>query len=263
MGTRAVLLAGDFGTSMFERQLSGGARNAFASFQRALCNFGGCIYNPDAVHSAMYHGNTDPSVKDVKKWLDEYIRLGVAERFKAPDGELYLFVPRYLNDNYHRSRCVPSIPRPRSLSNKITVIEWNEGQSPNVKALFKKKRRVLETTQNLLGEGKGEGEDELQDSAVHEDILSVFNHYKDKIQSGCRPTDKALRKIRTRLNEFSVDQLKKAVDNRAGDAWFMQHNASRGPAWFFESEDRIDGYVTGKPRKSADDMKSDIAEEEE
>ena len=76
---------------------------------------------------------------------------------------------------------------------------------------------------------------------------ALFEHYKARIQPNARlcPTDK----IRARLKTFSVDELTQAIDRFAADAWWMEHNACRGAAWFFHSDSRIEQLINLIPRK--------------
>lgn len=81
------------------------------------------------------------------------------------------------------------------------------------------------------------------------DIDAVFDYYKQKVQPAARnkPTDK----IRLRLKTFTADELRTGIDHFAADAWWMETNASRGAAWFFHSDERIEGFLNMKPRKES------------
>jgi len=56
-------------------------------------------------------------------------------------------------------------------------------------------------------------------------------------------TDQAKSKIKTRLREFSEDELLQAIDNFSGANWWMENNSKRGVQWFFHSEDRIEQFL--------------------
>lgn len=73
--------------------------------------------------------------------------------------------------------------------------------------------------------------------------------YKQKINEGSLLTKAAKKKIRTRLKIFTENDLIKAINQFSKDSWWMSHNARRGIAWFFNSDDRIDQFMNIKPRK--------------
>jgi len=75
---------------------------------------------------------------------------------------------------------------------------------------------------------------------------NIFSSYKQKINSGSILTDKAKKKIVSRLKIFTEDQLLKAIDNFSKAKWWMENNSSRGIAWFFHSDDRIDQFINLK-----------------
>ena len=80
-------------------------------------------------------------------------------------------------------------------------------------------------------------------------ITLIYASYKSKINKGSLLTGKAKEKIKVRLKTFQVDELLKAIDNFSKDSWWMEHNASRGVAWFFHTDERIDGLINLKPRE--------------
>ena len=77
----------------------------------------------------------------------------------------------------------------------------------------------------------------------------IYTHYKNKINSNAKLLTKAQDKIKARLKVFTYKELRKAINNFSENKWQMEHNDSRGLAWFFHSDDRIENYVN---------MKSDI-----
>lgn len=76
-----------------------------------------------------------------------------------------------------------------------------------------------------------------------EAIECIYTSYKSKINNLSRLTEGSRRKINSRLKEYSKEQLLQAIDNFSGDRWWMKHNAGRGVAWFFKSEDKIDQFL--------------------
>jgi len=75
---------------------------------------------------------------------------------------------------------------------------------------------------------------------------SIYKLYLEKINSKARLTPGSIKKIQTRLKEYSPEDLKKAIVNFSRDTWWMKNNAHRGVAWFFHTEDRIDQFLNLK-----------------
>jgi len=74
-------------------------------------------------------------------------------------------------------------------------------------------------------------------------IESIYTHYTEKVHKSSRLTDRAKIKIQKRLNNYTEGDLISAMDNFGNDKWWMENNAHRGVAWFFESDDRIDQFL--------------------
>ncbi len=82
-----------------------------------------------------------------------------------------------------------------------------------------------------------------------EDVIQrILEEYTKKILPGSRLTSKSKDKIKTRLKEFSVEDILKGIDNFSKDDWWMTNNAHRGIAWFFYSEDRTEQFKNLVPR---------------
>ena len=89
---------------------------------------------------------------------------------------------------------------------------------------------------------------EVVENPTKKIIGRVFEHYQNKILKNSKLTPGAESKISTRLVIWSEEELIKAITNFSRDPWWMENNASRGVAWFFHSDDRIDSFVNMKPR---------------
>ena len=87
------------------------------------------------------------------------------------------------------------------------------------------------------------------------DVTAAFEAYRTAIQPRARLLPAARDKIKRRLNTYSLDELLQAVSNFAADAWYMQHNAHRGAAWFYHSDDRIEQFTNLVPRAGTDTRK--------
>jgi len=94
---------------------------------------------------------------------------------------------------------------------------------------------------HLESEDPGDTADRLERSL---EVENIVNYYREKINGSSRPTASSRRKISTRLKVFTADELKGAIDGFAGDRWQMVNNARRGIAWFFHSDDRVDGFAS-------------------
>lgn len=81
---------------------------------------------------------------------------------------------------------------------------------------------------------------------VKEEIQSLYNSYKELVNKEARLTDKAVVKIKTRLKTFSLEDLISSLKKFSSNDWQMEHNAGRGIAWFFDSDDRIDSFLATK-----------------
>ena len=81
------------------------------------------------------------------------------------------------------------------------------------------------------------------------EIERIYSSYKSLINPNSRLTPASREKIRVRLKTYSVDELIKAMTNFSQDDWWMEHNASRGVAWFFHNDERIDQLLNLKPKK--------------
>lgn len=80
-------------------------------------------------------------------------------------------------------------------------------------------------------------------------VDEVYEHFKSRVQPRSRlcPT----RKIATRLKRFTPAELIAGIDHFADDPWWMEHCASRGAEWFFESDARSEQFLLMVPRPAA------------
>lgn len=79
----------------------------------------------------------------------------------------------------------------------------------------------------------------------------MFDYYREKIQPKARVN--APEKIRTRLQTFTADELKQAIDKFAADPWWMKHNASQGIEWFMRSDRQVERFLNLVPRQERDE----------
>lgn len=77
----------------------------------------------------------------------------------------------------------------------------------------------------------------------------IVKAYQSGINGRARLTDGARKKIQSRLKSYQEPDLVKAIVNFSKDRWQMKHNAHRGIAWFFHTDDRVEQYINLKERK--------------
>ena len=90
---------------------------------------------------------------------------------------------------------------------------------------------------------------EKNNNKYKEVFSSLLLSYKEKIQKNVRLTDGARNKIKTRLKNYTLEELLLAIDKFSKDKWWMDRNGNRGMAWFFESDDRIEQFINFKEKK--------------
>lgn len=77
---------------------------------------------------------------------------------------------------------------------------------------------------------------------LSKNIEKIYQHYKEKIYQ-VRLTKKGKEKIISRLKEYSVDDLLKAIDYFSTDDWYPKNCGWRGMSWFFDREDRVETFL--------------------
>jgi hypothetical protein len=117
---------------------------------------------------------------------------------------------------------------------------------------LKASKKQAETTNNDNNDNNDNNNIYIPDKKkTHSEIESIYTSYKNLINQNSRLTKAARDKIRVRLKTYSIDDLLKAMANFSQDEWWMEHNAFRGVAWFFNSDDRIDQFLNIKPKKKS------------
>jgi hypothetical protein len=79
-------------------------------------------------------------------------------------------------------------------------------------------------------------------------VDAVYEHFKARVQPKSRLCPR--KKIAARLKRFTVDELREGIDHFAEDPWWMEHNAARGAAWFFDSDQHSEQFLLLQPRAS-------------
>lgn len=109
-------------------------------------------------------------------------------------------------------------------------------------------QKIDEIHQHVVPKKK-EPKNATVDPTVDEKIEDIYLLYKNRINKRSRLIDKAKKKVKARLKEYSVDDLKSAINKFSQDDWWMKNNAHRGVAWFFHSEERIEQFLNLTPQK--------------
>lgn len=138
----------------------------------------------------------------------------------------------------NNTRTTTERPPNGHMNNSRTTTE-GLGNDPSLRARVAKeerreKKEVLETTDVVLS---ASADVPPKDSRVDE----VYEYFKARIQPRSRSCPR--KKITTRLRRFTVAELKQGIDHFAEDSWWMQHNASQGAEWFFESDARAEQFL--------------------
>ena len=129
---------------------------------------------------------------------------------------------------------------PKSLVNKV-----QNSLSSSIDSLSHSNSKFNSNSNFNFNSAKAEG---IPDT-TKESVETIFSWYKEKVAKNSRLTDSAKDKIKSRLKVWSEDDLVKAIVNFSKDSWWMENNSSRGIAWFFHTDDRIDGFVNMKPKE--------------
>jgi len=123
----------------------------------------------------------------------------------------------------------------------ITIKNWETYQT-NEKQNENQMRTKWEADENPVSTPK-----EDKNLRIKE-LNNIYMSFKEKINNKSKLTNSAKNKIKVRLKTYSEDELLTAIANFSKDTWWMEHNAQRGVAWFFHTDDRIDQFLNIKPR---------------
>ena len=92
-------------------------------------------------------------------------------------------------------------------------------------------------------------------------LAEIAAYYNLKINPKSRLLDKAKDKIKLRLSKFSIEEIKKAIDNFSCDEWKMKNVSDKGIAWFFHSDERIEQYINLKSKIKSLNTNASISSE--
>ncbi len=84
------------------------------------------------------------------------------------------------------------------------------------------------------------GTKKVTNSATME-TAEVFDYFKETF--GLRSKLPATNEINALLKFYTVDDLKLAAKNARASKFFMDHNATRGPKWFYGKAERVEHYL--------------------
>lgn len=129
----------------------------------------------------------------------------------------------------------------------VTEVHQEQGTKVNQGSVLTSPATGNETT--LSGDKRIHTIDNL---SIEQTIEKIYKYYLEKIFPGTREVSKyriprltpnAKQKILDRLSEFPPGVIRYAIDNFSKNEWWMTNNSTKGLAWFFGSEDRIQQFV--------------------
>jgi hypothetical protein len=88
----------------------------------------------------------------------------------------------------------------------------------------------------------------------------IYDYFKSRIAPLSRTFPR--KRIAARLKKFSADELRQGIDHFVADAWWMEHNASRGADWFFDNDARSEQFLLLKPRPKVVPINGKVAADE-
>jgi|GEM_PF-1473623 len=82
---------------------------------------------------------------------------------------------------------------------------------------------------------------------IEKAIERIYKTYCKYILPGTKLTKKGKELITERFTEFHPLEMIQAMKNFGEDEWQMEHNAKRGPGWFFANEERVAQFLNTTP----------------
>lgn len=176
-------------------------------------------------------------VRQVDSYLNQLKRFGLLEAVRIGLGkpnEYYfiwheIFDSPYENaDSLKQNKAVTDLPQQHESESQNVA-------TPSIKESHSKRVKERENTANA--ESLINGIKNQSNSST--DIESLVVYYQQKISSAARLTTKAEKILEKRFQEFTYDELIKAIDNFSQQPWHMKNNSHQGLAWFFQDEDKV------------------------
>ena len=123
----------------------------------------------------------------------------------------------------------------------FTVRNWHRYQGIE--------HRVEHKVNTSRTQGETNKKDKNEKNEKNKNISVLYEEFKKHIKPTAKLTPEATKKMKSRLKEFPVEELKTAIKNFSADSWYMEKNGHRPMAWFFHSDERIETLRDLKPRK--------------
>ena len=129
----------------------------------------------------------------------------------------------------------------------VTEVHQEQGTKVNQSSVLMSPATGDKTT--LSGDKRIHTIDNL---SIEQTIEKIYKYYLEKIFPGTREVSKyriprltpnAKQKIIDRLIDFPPGVIRYAINNFSENEWWMSTNSTKGPAWFFGSEDQIQAFV--------------------
>ena len=80
------------------------------------------------------------------------------------------------------------------------------------------------------------------------EIQEIYKSFREKIKKGSRVvlTEQSKNKIKTRLKEYSKEELLEGIDRFSKNKWRMENNSDKTLTWFFRSNEQIETFLSLK-----------------
>lgn len=130
--------------------------------------------------------------------------------------------------------------------------EWKYEDSLDVQQvadiLYKIKSNKNPTKQILLPDYAGETIEEIENFT--KDIFNVVDFFKEKINPNVKFTRPDLLALLERLQEYTLDELKEAIEGFTYEQWYMRHHRyGHDISWYFNDDDRVAVFIANLPEK--------------
>lgn len=174
----------------------------------------------------------------------------IISRFKGKihyiDGWVYI-----RNFVKHQSLKSPSVKKgieielgnvPQKIKDKIQQIEKMYDEEGNA-TLFDIAKEETEEEKDK------KKKDKKKDDDIEKSITNIVSFYQERINTRSSLTGKAKNKLKSRLKEFTEEEILGGILRFSEDDWRMLHNKTNGIEWFFRSETQVQKWIELEPEK--------------
>lgn len=195
--------------------------------------------------------------RDVLRWLARLEEVGLLSLYTVA-GASYLQITTWVRHQQMRAK---RSKYPAPLPDEPQKEAADGGNCEEEGALDSSCNQLIATVSNsprmrirnpIQSESESESNTDTENAAAApvltpSPIQQVFDYYQSRILPGARLTDKAREKIKTRLQNFTVEELRIGIDRFRAHSWYMARCKSNGPAWFFSDDERSAKFLSLEP----------------